>query len=254
MTFRHGKDTSVLLGPLDASIYLNNVDFPISVATADVTCFKAPGNAKSYIPGHMDATASLSGFYDGGVDTISPRLHGLADGLTTTYLTYCPDGGAVVGRNAELAAIILTSIATSSPISSATTIKGDAQATGGAYLGKVLNDTTINGSSVITGTTVDDGASSANGGAVHIHVTLNSRTAGNDVKVQHSTNGTVWVDLTGAQQTVPAGVTVDGTHPFGQPTAYRLEVAGTINRYVRALITPTAGSGSYIAVVALARY
>lgn len=252
MTFRHGKDTSVLLGPLDASIYLNNVDFPISVATADVTTFQAPGSAKSYIAGHMDATASLSGFYDGAVGTISPTLHALADGLTTTYVTYCPDGGAQVGRNAELASIILTSIATSSPLSSATTIKGDAQASGGAWAGKVLNGTTTNAGAVITGTTVDDLALSSNGGLVHIHVTLNSRTAGNDIKVQHSTNGTVWVDL--AQQTVPAGVAVSGSTPFGQPTAYRLEVAGTINRYVRALITPTAGSGSYIAVVALARY
>lgn len=253
MTLRHGKSTSVLIGSLDASIYLNNADFPISISTAEVTTFRT-GDAKSYIPGHADATASFSGFYDGAVGTISPVLYAMADVQDgTSYpVTYCPDGGAAVGRNAELAAVLLTGINTSSPVASATTIKVDGQATGGAAGGKVLNGDTTLTSATITGTTVDDGAATGNGGVAHIHVPLNSRTASVDVKVQHSTNGTTWVDL--AQQTVPAGVAVSGTTPFGQPTAYRLTVAGTINRYVRALITPTAGSGSYIAVVALARF
>jgi hypothetical protein len=254
MTIRHGKNTSVLIGSLDASIYLNNADFPISISTAETTTFRN-GGAKTYIPGHADATASFSGFYDGAVGTISPVLYAMADAQDgTSYpVTYCPDGGATtVGNNAELAAVLLTGISTSSPVASATTIKVDGQATGGAASGKVLNGDTTLTSATITGTTVDDGASSANGGVAHIHVPLNSRTAAVDVKVQHSTNGTTWVDL--AQQTVPAGVAVSGTTPFGQPTAYRLTVAGTINRYVRALITPTAGSGSYIAVVALARF
>lgn len=250
MTYRHGKDTSVLLGSLDASIYLNNVDFPISVSVAETTTFKQ--NAKTYVAGHMDATAALSGFYDGAVGTVSPVIDALVDGDTSHLLTYCPDGGAKVGRNAELASVILTGKSYSSPVASVTTIKVDGQATGGAFAGKVLNDDTTNTSSVITGTTVDDAALSSAGGFAHIHVPLNSRTTAIDVKVQHSTNGTTWVDL--AQQTVPAGVAVDGTHPFGQPTVYRVDIAGTINRYVRALITPTAGSGSYIAVVALARF
>jgi hypothetical protein len=250
MSFRHGKDTSVLIASLDASIYLNSVDFPISISTAETTTFKQ--NAKTYVPGVMDATASLGGFYDGAVGTVAPVLDALIDGNTSYQLTYCPDGGAKVGRNAELASVILTGKSYSSPVASVTTIKIDGQATGGAAMGKVLNDDATLTSATITGTTVDDLAATTLGGFAHIHVPLNSRSTSIDVKVQHSTNGTTWVDL--AQQTVPAGVAVDGTHPFGQPTAYRVDVAGTINRYVRALITPTAGSGSYIAVVALARF
>ena len=251
MTFRHGKSTALFLNHLNATPYFNSGDFGQSLATADVTVW---GNDdKAFIAGIGDATFSASGFFDGDVGKVDRTLFDLQAAEDSYPATYCPDGGAIVGRNCRLAALLQTEIANSSPISSATTLNLSAQADGGGRFGQVLNGTAQGASATITGQTVDSGilGGTSNGGVAHIHMTLNTRTAGNSVKVQHSTDGTVWVDL--VEQVVPAGVAVDATHPFGQPTAYRLPIAGTINRYVRALITPTAGSGNFVAVVALAR-
>ena len=257
MTFRHGKATALFLNGINATEYFNAGDFSHSIATAETTTWG--NNDKTHIPGHKDATFTASGFFDGEIGRIDRTLWTLNGNQTPYPMTYCPDGGAIVGRNARLAALLNTDIANSSPISSATTLKlsgqvaGNAAGVGGGRFGQVLNGTTQGGSSVITGTTVDSGiiGGTTNGGFANIHMTLNSRSAGNSVKVQHSTNGTVWVDL--VEQVVPAGVAVDASNPFGQPTAYQLAIAGTINRYVRALITPTAGTGAFVAVVALAR-
>lgn len=250
MAFRHGKDTGMFLDSLRATPYLNSADFPRTLEVAETTTF---GNDdKTYIAGRGDATVTMGGFYDGDVGQISPVLFAMADAMTVRQMTFCPDGGCVLGRVTRMADIILTEVTPSSPVASVTSLKANGQATGGSRQGRVLNDDTSRGTGTVTGTGVDNGAATSNGSVTHVHVTLNSRTTAIDVKVQHSTDNSVWVDL--VQQTVPAGVTVDATHPFGQPTVYKLTSSGTVNRYVRALITPTAGSGSYIAVVALARF
>ena len=253
MTFRHGKSTALFLGHLNATPYFNSGDFAQTLLTADVTVWG--NNDKNYIPGQRDATFSASGFFDGDIGKVDRALFTLNNNLTSYPATYCPDGGCVVGRNARLAALLQTDITNSSPISSAVTLKLSAQTTGGGKFGQILNDTATLASATVTGTTVDSGiiGGTSQGGVVNIHIPLNSRSASISVKVQDSTNGTVWVDLAGAVQVVPAGVAVDANNPFGQPTAYQLQIAGTINRYVRALITPTAGTGNFVAVVALAR-
>lgn len=252
MTFRHGKSTALFLDSLNATPYFNSGDFSHTNGTAETTTW---GNDdKTFIPGMGDSTFSAAGFFDGDIGKVDRRLFSLGNALAAYPATYCPDGGAVVGRNARLTSLLQTEVSNSSPISSAVTLNLSAQAHRGGKFGQILNGTTAGGSATITGTTVDSGhvGGTTRGGFANIHMTQNSRTAGNSVKVQHSTNGTVWVDL--AEQVVPAGVAVDVNNPFGQPTAYRLDIAGTINRYVRALITPTAGTGTFVAVVALARY
>jgi hypothetical protein len=251
MSFRHGKSTALFLAHINATPYFNTGDFSRSIAAAETTTW---GNDdKTFIPNMGDATFSASGFFDGDVGKVDRTLFALGEALAAYPVTYCPDGGAIVGRNARLAALLQTELSNSSPISSAVTLQLSAQASGGGKFGQILNGTAPGASAVITGTTVDSGyiGGTSLGGIVNIHITHNNRSAGNSVKVQHSTNGTVWTDL--AEQVVPAGVAIDATHPFGQPTAYQLTVAGTINRYVRALITPTAGTGTFVAVVALAR-
>jgi len=255
MTFRHGRSTALFLNQINATPYFNAGDFSQTLLTADVTVW---GNTdKNYIPGQGDATFSASGFFDGDIGKIDKTLWDLNEAAASYPVTYCPDGGCAVGRNARLSSLLQTDISNSSPISSAVTLKLSAQANGGGKFGSILNDAATLSSATITGTTVDSGiiGGSTAGGFVNIHVPLNTRTATISVKVQDSTNGTVWVDLAGGgAQVVPAGVAIDATHPFGQPTAYQLQIAGTINRYVRALITPTAGTGNFVAVVALARY
>lgn len=254
MTYRHGKNTALFLNQLNATPYFNSGDFSQSLLTAETTVWG--NNDKTYIPGQGDSTFSASGFFDGDIGKVDRTLFALTEALAPYPVTYCPDGGCIVGRNARLSSLLQTDLTNSSPISSAVTLKLSAQATGGGRFGYVLNDAATLASAVITGATVDSaivGGTTA-GGVMNLHVPMNSRSTTISVKIQDSTNGSVWVDLAGASQVVPAGVAVDANNPFGLPTAYQLQLAGTINRYVRALITPTAGTGNFVAVVALARY
>ncbi|MGH2671038.1 MAG: hypothetical protein ACRDH5_18335, partial [bacterium] len=83
---------------------------------------------------------------------------------------------------------------------------------------------------------IDNTVSSPNGGVGTLHVTANTRDAGTIViKIQHSVDDTAWVDL----------ITF-ATVNFAVTTKERLSVAGTVNRYVRALWTVTgATTGTY---------
>jgi hypothetical protein len=253
MSFRYGNKTAVFLDSLEASPYLNSADSSRTIATSDVTAFGA--TAKAFIAGEEDATLTAAGFFDGGVGAIDEKLWNLM-GITGSYPgTYCPDGGAIIGRQARLYDLVETNVTPSSPIGGAVTIKLTAQVTGGEKHGKVLNDNTQT-STTIPGTSVDWGVNgaSSNGGKINIHVPFNTWSATTAVKLQHSTDNTVWVDLAGAAQTIPAGQAVDVTHPNGLPSAYTLTLSGAVNRYVRAVITPAAGTGAISAVVAFARF
>lgn len=254
MTFRHGKSTALFLDSLDASPYFNTADSGRSIGTSEVTAFGA--QAKAYIAAVEDAVFSASGFFDGDVGKIDDRLNILTNAAAAYPATYCPDGGAVVGRLCRVLDLINTNIGASSPVASATALKLSAQVTGGADWGRVLNDQAQNTGTTLTGASVDWGVGGAStvGGQVNIHVTYNTRSTTTAVKLQHSTDNSVWTDLTGTAQTVPAGQAVDATHPFGAPIAYALNIGGTVNRYLRAVITPTAGTGAISAVVAFARF
>lgn len=83
------------------------------------------------------------------------------------------------------------------------------------------------------GTSVDNAASSANGGLFHVH--LHNGTATDcDFKVQHSTNNSVWVDLTGATVN-----NLSATNASGSAT---VATGTTVNRYIRVVSTITGGN------------
>jgi hypothetical protein len=89
------------------------------------------------------------------------------------------------------------------------------------------------------GTSVDNGASTANGMRANLHVTAVTGTGGT-VKVQHSSDNSTWVDF----------------HTFTAATAATSQTktaTGTVNRYLRSVITP-AGSSGLTCVVGAARY
>jgi hypothetical protein len=81
----------------------------------------------------------------------------------------------------------------------------------------------------LTGASVDNGASSANGALAHLHVTVSSGGTWT-LKVQDSANDSDWADL--------ITFSADGS----AVTAERGDVAGTVDRYLRALYTRTSGS------------
>lgn len=89
------------------------------------------------------------------------------------------------------------------------------------------------------GTTYDSGASSSNGGFLHVHL-HNDDATDVDVKVQHSTDGNTWADLTGA-----AVNNLTATHTSGSAS---VAAGTTVNRYLRAVATVTGGDTTLVSV------
>ena len=82
-----------------------------------------------------------------------------------------------------------------------------------------------------TGSTVDSGAATEDGGAAYLHVTS---LAGTSVTatVQHSSNGSTWADL----------VVFDAQTEIG---SQRKEYTGTVNRYLRTTYTLVGGAATF---------
>ncbi len=93
--------------------------------------------------------------------------------------------------------------------------------------GVSLHDLTAE-TGTVNGTSVDNATATANGGVAHLHVTAIAGAAPSvTFKLQHSSNGTTWVDLGSAFTVVTAA------------TKERLTIAAatTVNRFLRCVCT-----------------
>lgn len=236
-TFRHGKDTAVLINEFDFSNYFNEITASLGVETSETTTF---GNsAKTYIVGLKDATASLSGLFEGSATGTDVELD-TALGTNNTLITAGVED-AIGGRRAMVMKAIATSYEISSPVADVVSVTAEMQAEEDAIdYGIFLVDL-----AAITATTDgasrDNTASSANGLAAHLHVTANAHDNDAVFKVQHSADNVSWADLI-TFTTVATTVL----------TAERSETTGTVNRYLRAQAT-LSGSGSITYTIAAAR-
>lgn len=240
--FRHGKLTRVFMNGRDASPYLNSAEVSVGVDTKETSAFGTKD--KSYIPGIREQSISVGGMFDGTIgalDEFMSTLHD-QDGPYPTTLFY--DAGVAVGRVCRLADVRQTSYDRSSPVDDIVSMSGELQVEGNAIFGYVLNNEATVASAVITGASVDNGPSTAStrGGKLHIHIPVNTRSTAVAVKVQTSTDNSVWTDVmtTNVTPGQVGGICVNQT-------------TGAVGRYTRALITPTAGTGSAVIIVAFGR-
>lgn len=194
---------------------------------------------KRYIPGLLDGRLSLAGVFDstaGLIDDEVSTAAGTDDGLLVTAL---PDGFTI----GKPAAIVLADIADYQVLAKVTDPVGitlDAQPDEGVDWGRSLHAHTAE-TATGNSTSVDNAALSSNGGVASLHVTAASGTTPSDtVKVQHSTDDSVWVDLI----TFTAATTT---------TSERKTVTGTVNRYVRETHTISGTNPSFTYAVAFAR-
>jgi hypothetical protein len=93
-------------------------------------------------------------------------------------------------------------------------------------------------STTTNGTSVDNTAASTNGGLFHVHVQDGTATDC-DVKVQHSTDNSVWVDLASCNTFAATGA-----------SSATVAAGTTVNRYIRASVTTTGGSSTVQAAFA----
>jgi hypothetical protein len=249
-TFIHGKSTGVLLNEYDLSAYFNSVDASTSLETAETTGFGS--SAKSYIPGLVDATISLSGMFAtdaSGSDAVLATILGSA---TTPILTIPFETGSI-GKKAIVAKAHETSYSTSNPVGDIVSVSADFNAstdgTTNVTYGLRTGVTLTAGASIAYGalaalTAVDNAASSAAGGISNLHVTANSISGGTTtIKVQHSTDNSTWADLITFSAVAASTV-----------TSQQSAVASTVNRYLRVLPSTAGSSGAITFHVSFARF
>lgn len=249
-TFLHGKGSKILLDEFDLSAFFNSVDVAQSLETAETTGFGS--TAKSYIPGLQDATLSLSGMFSQETDGSDEELQEILGSATTPLLTVILQAGTI-GNTAIVAKAHETSYSISSPVGDVVSITADFNASTDATAnlkyglrnGKVLTT----GNSIAFGSlgnlsSVDNSASSANGGVANLHVTANTITGGaTTIKVQHSTDNSSWADLITFSAVSASTVTTQQS-----------VVTGTVNRYLRATASTAGSAGAITFNVAFARF
>lgn len=127
MAFVHGKTAFFQIdnsgGSLqDISAYCDNVDFPLTADTAEVTTFG--DSSKEYIAGLKDATISISGSWDATADAILAGIVGVAG-----TFEYGPAGNT--GGNVKFTGeAICTSYNVSAPVGDKVSFSAEFQCTG----------------------------------------------------------------------------------------------------------------------------
>lgn len=215
----HGRLCSVYFNQFDLSNYLNKFDAQRNAPELDQTTFL--DTAKTFIAGLQDGSISLEGFFshdetdlDTAEDNFKLALTASANGV----LTVAPEGGAVFGKRA----LVCDAIENKHAISATTQTLIQSNA---AFRGEISHGVMLAAKAARTatgnGTSVDNGASSANGGVAHQHVFSKSGTSPTlDTKIQHSVDDSTFADLITFTQATTVG-------------SERKTVTGTVNRYLR---------------------
>ena len=237
-TFAHGKNVNIFVNEYDFSTYFNDVSASSTVETAEVSAFGS--SAKSYIVGLQDGTVSLSGMFDGtatGTDVVFSSVLGSA---TKQLVVVAPSGNSV-GANAIVLEADDTSYEVSGAVADVVQTSAEFQSSDGVEHGKILSSGTAI-SSTGNGTSVDNTAASTNGGVGFLSVPTNTRNGNITVKVQQSADNSTFTDLITFTEVTST-----------QKTSERVEVTGTVARYLRVSYTVAGSTGSATPVVAFAR-
>lgn len=238
MAARHGKYTGVFYDAADLSPYFKEAGVSRKADVAETSAFGS--SAKTYVVGLVEGGMSASGMFEGAEDAVDDRMNSVLGVETPSIATFCPDG-VVIGRACHSAQVRAASYEVSSPVNDVVAVSTEMQADGAVLRGVLLGARTA-ASSTADGASSDNGAASTDGGAGFLHVTANTRDGASTIKVQHSVDNSVFVDLI-TFTSVPASTTA----------SERIATTGTVNRYVRARHTPGGSTGSITYTLAFAR-
>jgi hypothetical protein len=226
MAFVHGRNGAVLFQGCDLSSFFNSYDVGQTADTAETTTF---GNSsKTYIGGQRDGTISVAGLFDGSEDAVDEQLAAALAIADAPVLTIGMEGTAL-GKRAKLALVLETSYQVTGSVGDAVQTSSEFQVTGGIANGVFLHALSAE-TGTVNGTAVDGGASSANGWMANLHVTGVDNLTGATIKVQHSADDDTYTDLGTFD-------VVDGI------TSQQISGTGTVNRYVRCIISSMTGDG-----------
>lgn len=248
MSFTHGTNGRIWMDGFAASAYLDDVSMEGKTDTAETTTLSK--TAKTYIPGLDMSTVKLKGFFDSNTVSPSSTFEALLNARRRTVFatTFFPGGGGAINDPAYLLNGFMTEYDVTSMVKDAVTLKMEYQSNTGLQYGRVL---LTDGTRIVTDLTgvqgrIDGVAASTNGAVAILSTSAVLGTSPTlDVKLQHSTNDSVWTDVAG-------GAFVQQTSVTGVKGNY-LTIPGTINRYVRVVWTITGTTPSFTFNVAFRR-
>lgn len=250
-TFVHGKGSKIYVDEFDMSTYLNSTDVSHTMDTAETTAYGA--TARSYLASQASGTLSFGGLIDATntAGTSDKEFEAILAATTSPVLTVALDAGTI-GNRVVLARANETSYTMASPVADISSLTADfecsADPTNNVEFGVASGVQLTTGASIAHGSlgalsSVDNGASSANGGAGLLHVPTNSVNGNTTIKVQHSANDVSWADL--------ISFTAVGSSAI---TSQISAVTGTVNRYLRVTASTAGSSGAITFMVSFARF
>ncbi|HEX6969860.1 MAG TPA: hypothetical protein VF174_13770 [Micromonosporaceae bacterium] len=237
MSFVHAKNSRVLVNDAHLSGTINGYTLGHTRQLSDVTTVLDDGHR--WVPGLLGGSMALRGLFDSAAGSVHETVSaaaGVDDGLLVTVM---PDA-FTIGRPAFIAVTDLEGYSVDASVSEAVTVQIDAQPDDGVDWGVSLH---AHGAETATGNSasVDNAESTSGGGVASLHVTAVSGTTPSlTVKVQHSTDNSVWVDLITFTAATAA-------------SSERKTVTGTVNRYTRETHTISGTTPSFTYAVAFAR-
>ncbi len=240
MSFVHGKSSRLLLGNSMFSGFLRGFEANDEIEMGDSTTYGSEGH--TFIPGLETGALSMDGLLDNDATVTGQdaKLNAELGAQNGSIITAAP-AGLALGAIVRLIEVRETNYALQNPVGDVVSFSASWQSEGQVDQGPSLHDATSE-TATANGVNVDNTISTANGAAASLHVVANTRNANVTVKVQHSVDNSVWVDL--------ITFTVVGA---GVMTAQKAAVAGTVNRHLRAQWTLAAGTGAVTFAVAAAR-
>lgn len=237
MTFAHSKNSRVFVNAAHQSAHVSGYSVSHSREYSPVTSLLDDGGR--YQPGLLGGALTVKGMFDSTAGSLHQVVQAAADTDNGLLWTICPDGTAL-GSPAVSCVSDLADYAVDASVSDTVGLQITAQPDDGVDIGVVLHAhgaETADGN----GSSVDNAASSANGGVATLHVTAYDSFDTVDVTVEHSANNSTWATLatfaTATDVTYERVIVAPGT---------------TVNRYLRAVVDVD-GTGSVTYLVAFAR-
>ncbi len=220
MAFAHGKKARFFANGFDLTAYLKRISTASRVDTADTSVLGT--SDKTYIVGQKDATLHAEGLLDqafgAAADRIDDVFAAALGGDTAVDFSYLPQGDTQ-GAPAFGFQAHETSYEVGSELGDAVRSTLDAQSNVGREALKVHHVLQAEGA-LGSSATVDNGASSANGGVAYLHAVGTGPIAAVTAKIRHSADDAVYADL----------ITFTA---FTTRAHERRTVAGTVNRYTK---------------------
>lgn len=234
MSFHSAQDARIYVATLASAAYARTVSMTSASDMLDVTTLA--DRTKQFIPGADTSSFSIAGPLDVSGTGQYAAITALKGSTTNTPISYLPvgaDGAVWLIEGIETSFDTMTGFSTTADWAMTAQTSGITD-----FNGVVLeNNTTVTVDT--NGTAVDNGAGTSNGAVLHLHVTAFSGFTSDAIRVEHSTNNSVWATL----DTFTTATTT---------TSERRVVAGTVNRYLR-VVDDVTGTGSVTRFVAVSR-